>query len=34
MFRHSKTFDQISADSEISVRVNPADPSKSIPKAA
>jgi hypothetical protein len=34
MFRHSETFDQVSADSEISVRVNPADPSKSIPAGA
>jgi hypothetical protein len=34
MFRHSKTFDQAGADSEISIRVNPEDPSKSIPADA
>jgi hypothetical protein len=34
LFRHSKAFDQATADSEISVRVNPEDPEKSIPANA
>ena len=34
LFRHSNAFDHATADSEISIRVNPADPEKSVPADA